>query len=77
MGGSVEKKPYQIKFLEKQEVLGMADDKRWVLLAEHYDRSMIRNKLSFEMAQISNFNYSPQGEYVRYLSTISPKEHMF
>ena len=59
-----EKKPYQIKFLQGQEVLGMADDRRWVLLAEYFDRSMIRNKLSYEMGQMSSFDYSPQGEYV-------------
>ena len=58
------KKPYQIKFSEGQEVLGMADDRRWVLLSEHFDRSMIRNKLSYEMGQMSNFDYSPQGKYV-------------
>ena len=58
------KKSYQIKFSEGQEVLGMADDRRWVLLAEHFDRSMIRNKLSYEMGQMSNFDYSPQGKYV-------------
>ena len=72
-GGQVEKKPYQIKFSDKQEVLGMADDWRWVLLAEHYDRSMIRNKLSFEMAQMSNFDYSPQGEYVEVFINDQPQ----
>jgi len=73
MGGQVEKKPYQIKFSDKQEVFGMAEDRRWVLLAEHYDRSMIRNKLSFEMAKISNFDYSPRGEYVELFINDQPK----
>ena len=62
--GNVLKKPYQIKFEDKQEILDMPDDRRWVLLAEFWDRSMIRNKLSFEFGQISNFDYSPQGRYV-------------
>ena len=73
MGGQVEKKPYQIKFSDKQEVLSMAEDRRWVLLAEHYDRSMIRNKLSFEMGKMSNFDYSPQGEYVELFINDQPK----
>ena len=68
-----EKKPYQIKFLEGQEVLGMADDRRWVLLAEYFDRSMIRNKLSYEMGQMSNFDYSPQGEYVEVFFNDQPQ----
>jgi hypothetical protein len=72
-GGQVEKKPYQIKFSDKQEVLGMADDRRWVLLAEHYDPSMIRNKLSFEMGKMSNFVYSPQGEYVEVFINDQPQ----
>ena len=72
-GGQVEKKPYQIKFSDKQEVLGMADDRRWVLLAEHYDRSMIRNKLSFEMGKMSNFVYSPRGEYVEVFINDQPQ----
>ena len=72
-GGQVEKKPYQIKFSDKQEVLSMAEDRRWVLLAEHYDRSMIRNKLSFEMGKMSNFDYSPQGEYVELFINDQPK----
>ena len=62
--GGTAKKPYQVKFSEKQEVLAMPEDRRWVLLAEHYDRSMIRNKLTYEMGRISNFDYSPEGKYV-------------
>ena len=70
--GSV-KKPYQIKFSDKQEVLSMAEDRRWVLLAEHFDRSIIRNKLSYEMGQMSNFDYSPQGEYVELFINDQPQ----
>ncbi len=69
----IAKKPYQIKFSEGQEVLGMADDRRWVLLAEYFDRSMIRNKLSYEMGQMSNFDYSPQGEYVEVFINDQPQ----
>mgnify|MGYP003327617151 FL=1 len=43
------KKPYQIRFDEKQEVLGMPGDKRWVLLAEFFDKSLVRNKISYDM----------------------------
>ena len=73
MGGGVQKKPYQIKFSDKQEVLGMPDDRRWILLAEHYDRSMIRNKLTFEIGQVSNFEYSPQGKYVEVFVNNKPQ----
>ena len=72
-GGQVEKKPYQIKFSDKQEVLGMADDRRWVLLAEYWDRSMIRNKLTYEMGSVSSFDYSPQGKYIELFINDEPQ----
>lgn len=64
MGGEVPKKSYQIKFEDKKEVLGMPGDRRWVLLAEFWDRSMVRNKISYDMGLMSRFDYSPTGEFV-------------
>ena len=72
-GGGTQKKPYQIKFSEKQEVLGMPEDRRWVLLAEHYDRTMIRNKLTYEMGSVSSFDYSPQGKYIELFMNDEPQ----
>ncbi|MDA8807521.1 CotH kinase family protein [Flavobacteriaceae bacterium] len=57
------KKPYQIKFGDKTEVLNMPKDKKWVLLAELSDKSLIRNKIAREIANISRFDYVPQAEY--------------
>lgn len=52
--GSLEaiKKPYRIKFQEKQSMLGLNDGaktKSWVLLAEYYDYSMMRNATAFSL----------------------------
>ena len=47
------KKPFRIKFDEKQSVLGLNggnEFKNWVLLAEYKDGSMLRNKAAFAMA---------------------------
>ncbi len=44
------KKPYRLKFDVKQNLLGLNDDdkaKNWVLLAEFYDYSMLRNASAF------------------------------
>ena len=57
------KKPYQIKFEEKTEILGMPKDKRWVFLAEYSDKTMIRNKVAFEMGYISNLDWTPQSTF--------------
>jgi hypothetical protein len=52
--GSLEapKKPYRIKFMEKQNLLGLNDNakvKNWVLLADYYDYSMLRNASAFTL----------------------------
>ena len=47
----MDKKPYAIKLDSKSEVLGMPKHKRWVLLANKIDKSMIRNKLTFLIAR--------------------------
>ena len=44
------KKPFAIKLTQKQPVLGMATHKRWCLLANWLDRSMIRNLVGFAAA---------------------------
>lgn len=46
------KKPYAIKLGSKAEVLGMPKHKRWVLLANAIDMSMMRNSIGFEIAKI-------------------------
>jgi hypothetical protein len=62
-GGIWGKKPYQIKFGDKTEVLNMPKDKKWVLLAEISDISLIRNKIAREIANMGRFDYVPQAKY--------------
>ena len=57
------KKPFQIKFGDKTKVLNMPKDKKWVLLAEISDISLIRNKIVREIANMGSFDYVPQAEY--------------
>ena len=49
------KKPLAIKFLDKQSVLGMPKHKRWVLLANQLDRSMIRNAVALDIAHVFEY----------------------
>ena len=44
------KKPFAIKLTQKKAVLGMATHKRWCLMANWLDRSMIRNLVGFAAA---------------------------
>lgn len=54
------KKPYALKLDARHELLGMKSHKRWILLANYLDDTLLRNKLSFQMAQeLSLIDYTP------------------
>ncbi|MBE0701221.1 MAG: CotH kinase family protein [Acholeplasmataceae bacterium] len=62
-----DKKPYRIRFDNKQQPLGLGSSsaRSWVLLAEYYDPSMLRNKLVFDLAKnLANIEYSSSTAYV-------------
>ena len=59
------KKPYAIKLDSKAEVLGMPKHKRWVLLANWMDRTLMRNAVAFEMAR-QIMDWAPRGEFVEF-----------
>ena len=63
-GAVVGKCPYQVKFGDKKSILGMPEDKKWVLLAEKSDKSMIRNKIARYMGELSDLEYTPNAEYI-------------
>ena len=52
-----EKKPYKIKFDDKQSVCGFAANKDWVLLAEYCDKSLMRTAYMCELAQTAGLPY--------------------
>ena len=55
------KKPFAIKFDKGQSVLGMPKHKRWVLLANWLDHSMIRNTVAFDIAQVFEYAWRQSG----------------
>lgn len=58
------KKPYAIKFEEKQSFLDEPKNKSWVLLANYADKTNIRNATAFYMGKISNLEYTPRFHFV-------------
>ncbi len=60
------KKPYRLKFENKQKFFNIEEKaKSWVLLADYYDQSKIRNYTAFNLAQyFDNMNFSPTGNHV-------------
>lgn len=64
------KKPFAVKLDSKSGVLGMPAHKRWVLLANWSDRTLMRNAIAFETAKYFKDNLSdgllwnPSGQFV-------------
>ena len=58
------KKPYAIKFNKKQAFLGMPAAKKWVMLANYRDRTLIRNAVAFELARKTSLAWTPSGKFV-------------
>ena len=54
------KKPYLVKMEKKQGVLGMPKHKRWVLLANFMDRTLMRNLVSMKVASLTRLDWTPR-----------------
>lgn len=59
-----DKKGYQIKFDEKTSVLGMGKAKKWVLLSNAFDDSMMCTQLVYRMAEKLDMAFVPDFEYI-------------
>ena len=59
---SFPKKPYRIKFEKKQNVLDApAKAKKWTLINNYGDKTLMRNLLAFEVSRIVGMPYTPYG----------------
>ncbi len=58
------KKPYNIKLEDKENLFGMGKSKKWSLLANYSDASLIRNSLAFTAAENAGMEYTPKYEPV-------------
>jgi hypothetical protein len=55
-----EKKPYRLKFSQKRSPLGApAEAKKWTLLSNHGDKTLMRNILAFEVSRRLKMPYTP------------------
>jgi hypothetical protein len=62
----VPKKPFRIKLEEKSSLLGMSNDKNWALLANYYDKTLLRNITAFEISKIAELSWTPKSLSVDY-----------
>ncbi|WP_405358351.1 CotH kinase family protein [Ruminococcus sp.] len=59
----VTKKSFNFKFAKKTEILGMGKGKKWALLANCFDPTLLRNYLAFDLAQELDLPYTSQQRY--------------
>lgn len=59
-----DKKPYKIKLDKKADLLGLGKNKHWVLLANYYDNSLLRNKMTYYLGQQLGMEFTPDSEPV-------------
>lgn len=58
------KKPYNIKLSEKVPMMGMNKHKRWVLLANAGDRTLMRNRVAYRLGRMTQLPWTPDTRYV-------------
>ncbi len=58
------KKPYRMKFNDKESLLGFGATKNWVLLANYADKTLLRNHLTFEMGHQLMPGFTPRTRFV-------------
>ena len=59
------KKAFRIKFDEKVNVLGLpAKAKKWVLFANMYDKTLLRNRIGYKMSTLFGLKYTPACNHV-------------
>lgn len=58
-----DKRPYQIVLHKESSILGMGAAKKWIMLANALDASLMRNAIAYDMADELMPGYSPAAEY--------------
>ena len=58
------KKPYLVKLEEKASIFGFPEHKRWVLLANFMDRTMMRNMVAMKVSSMTRLDWTPRCQSV-------------
>ena len=54
------KKPYKFKLEEAYDFFGMGENKSWALIANSFDDSMVRNRITYWLGSQLGLSYTPQ-----------------
>ena len=55
------KKPFKIKLEEKADIFGLGANKHWVLLANAFDETLVRDRLTAWLGDEMGFEFTPRG----------------
>ena len=58
------KKPFNIILSKNTDILGMGSSGKWVLLANTFDKTLLRNKLVYDFSADIGLKYSPESRFV-------------
>lgn len=76
------KKPYRLRLGTQAALLGMPSNRHWVLLANHGDKSLLRNEVAFELSRRLGMPYTTRSRFVEvflngnYLGNYELAEHL-
>ncbi len=59
-----DKKAYKLRFSIKTDLFGMGGAKKWVLLANAFDETMLRNALAMDLAKVLELEYTTDYQFV-------------
>ena len=59
-----EKKPFNIKLRDKTDLFGMGASRKWCLLANYLDDTLLKNKLGYDLANSVGLDFSPESVIV-------------
>lgn len=58
------KRSYSLTLSEQADLLGMGQAQRWILLSNVYDRSNLKNKITYELAESAGMAFSPECRWI-------------
>lgn len=61
----MDKKPYRVRLGDAQALLGMPSSRHWVLLANHADKTLLRNDVTFELGRSLGMAWTPRSRDVQ------------
>ena len=58
------KKSYQIQFQKRTDILGLPAQKKFILLANQHENSLMRNRITFDLARAAGLRFTPDSRSV-------------